>query len=112
MEYHVGKLRRVQLKENQNLDDFCKEKLAERNITELEDYYQDWKEAFKDEYREEYFIVNGVIWEVFDHVEDDDYNDIYKITDNKDGTYSFIMKFYNGGTCLTECMEEQLEKIK
>jgi hypothetical protein len=30
---------------------------------------------------------------------------------NEDGTITFVMQFYNGGTCLSECIEEELEKI-
>lgn len=110
-ELHFGKLRKIKLEENKTLEDFYKEKLAEKGITELRSFDNDWKDAFKDEFNEKYFIVKGEIWEVFDHEEKEPYDDIYELKDNKDGTYSFIMRFYNGGTCLSECIEEELEKL-
>jgi hypothetical protein len=36
---------------------------------------------------------------------------IYQLTPNEDGTLSFTMRFYNGGTCLSECIEEELLKL-
>jgi uncharacterized protein with von Willebrand factor type A (vWA) domain len=38
--------------------------------------------------------------------------DLYEMEPNTDGTVSFTMRFYNGGTCLSECIEEGLEKLK
>jgi hypothetical protein len=61
---------------------------------------------------ETYFFVEDEIWEVFDHVELYDDDDIYQITQNEDGTLSFIMRFYNGGINLTECIEEEIIKLK
>lgn len=108
-ELHIGKLRKITLKENQSLEDFYKEKLEEINITKLRSYDNDWEDAFRDAYQDKYFIVNDTIWEAFEHEEKDDSDDIYELKENPDGTLSFVMKFYNGGTCLSECMEEELE---
>ncbi len=110
-ELHIGKLRKVELKPEQSLEDFFKEKLAEKGITELRTYDNDWKDAFKDEFYEKYFIVKNTIWEAFEHEEKDGDDDIYELKSNTDGTISFIMKFYNGGTCLSECIEEELERF-
>lgn len=96
-ELHIGKLRKVELEQNQSLEDFYKEKLKNIGI---------------DEFYEKYFVINNVIWEIFDHEEKDDSDDIYELKPNEDGTLSFIMKFYNGGTCLSECIEEELKKLK
>ena len=111
-ELHIGKLRKVELEQNQSLEDFYKEKLKNIGITELRSYDNDWEDTFKDEFQEKYFIVNDVIWEAFEHKEKDDSDDIYELKPNEDGTLSFIMKFYNGGTCLSECIEEELKKLK
>ena len=110
-ELHFGKLRKVVLTENQSIEDFCKEKLNEVGITELKSYHNDWIDALQCEFRDRYFIVKDIIFEAFDHVEVDPYDDIYDIKENQDGTYSFIMRFYNGGTHLGECIEEELEKL-
>lgn len=108
-EIHIGKLRRIEL--NESLESFYKRKLGELNITELRSYHNNWEDAFKDEFNEKYFIINNTVFEIFNHIEMDESDDIYDIKKNEDGTYSFIMKFYNGGTCLSECIEEGLEEI-
>lgn len=41
--------------------------------------------------------------------EEDDYS--IEATKNEDGTFDFIAQFYNGGTCLEECLEEALERL-
>lgn len=110
MEAHFGKLRRVELPENYLLEDWCREKCQAREITEISSYNDTWEEQFKDHFHEQYFIVNGEAWEVFDHVESEDgYADI--MIPNADGTITFFMEFYNGGTCLTEMIEEGLERL-
>ncbi len=112
-ELHIGKLRKIELKQNQSLEDFCKNKFETlRLIKELPITKDSWVEYFKDEFYEKYFVINNVIWEIFDHEEKDDSDDIYELKPNEDGTLSFIMKFYNGGTCLSECIEEELKKLK
>lgn len=40
------------------------------------------------------------------------YEDISILTPNNDGTYSYIMQFYNGGACLSEMLEDGIKNIK
>ena len=111
VEIHIGKLRKVDLN-NKSLEDWCKEQCSLKGITEKDSYNEDWVEQFKSELfsNEKYFIVSNQVFEAFEHKEFE-YDDIYYLKDNKDGTFDFVMKFYNGGTCLSECIEEELEKI-
>lgn len=109
-ESHFGKLRKVELPENYNLNDWCREKCYTKGKTEISSYNKSWEEQFKDDFREEYFIVSGEVWEVFDHFEgEDDYADI--MLQNEDGTITFFMEFYNGGTCLSEMIEDGFERL-
>ena len=113
MEAHVGKLRKVQINEGQSVEDWCREKCEDRGVPSmLPELYDSWKETLKyhlDLY-ETYFFINDEIWEAFDHKELGD-DDIYKMTPNPDGTISFTMRFYNGGTNLQECITEELRKL-
>jgi hypothetical protein len=108
-EHHIGKLRKVEINEGYSVEDWCREKCQEAGIPTIPEYYDSWQETLKNVY-ETYFFVNDAVWEVFDHTEFED--DIYKMVPNADGTISFIMSFYNGGTCLSECIEEGLLKYK
>ena len=109
-ETHIGKLRKVDL-QGKTRDEWCQEKCLELGKTEIASYNHSWEEQFRDESYQKYFFANGEIWEAFDHISKDDSDDIYEITPNSDGTVSFVMQFYNGGTCLTECIEEGLDKL-
>jgi len=105
-ETHIGKLRLITLPESQSIEDWCKEKCN----CELSSYNNTWQEQLMDKFTEVYFIINGKIYEAFDHTEFDD--DISHLEDNGDGTFDFIMKFHNGGCCLSECIEDEFKKIK
>lgn len=109
-ETHFGKLRKIKL--NVSLEEWCKQKCIEKDITEIPSYYDSWKETFKDEYYNQYFIVDGELWESFEHIESDGYEDINVMISNEDGTITFVQQFHNGGTCLSECIENGLNKLK
>lgn len=108
-ETHFGKLKKVSLN-NQSIEDWCKAKLSEVGMIELLGY-SSWQELFRDEFHNKYFFNKNCVWEVIEHMETDD-NDIYHLSENADGTLTFVMSFYNGGTCLSECIEEKLEELK
>jgi hypothetical protein len=109
-EIHVGKLRKVDTG-NLTVEEWCENKCKEQGRNEISSYNNSWTEEFRSTSHEKYFFTESEIWEAFEHIEGDDGDDIYHMQKNEDGTISFVMRFYNGGTCLTECIEEGLEKI-
>lgn len=134
MEIHVGKLKRVDLSNyDNNIEKFFEEQFrktfTEFTEQEIQDAYQravdynyrgnkgPWEFLFQDTYCDEfmedkYYVVNGSIYEIIEEEELDPYDDISILKDNGDGTYDYFMTFYNGGTCLRECIEYELEKLK
>jgi hypothetical protein len=107
-ETHFGKLRKVEL--NTTLEEWCKQKCNEKGITEISSYYDNWIEEFRDSSYEKFFIYNNEVWEAIEHIEsDNDYVDV--MIPNQDGTITFVMQFYNGGTCLSEMIEDGLKKL-
>lgn len=108
-ETHFGKLRKVEL--NTSLEEWCKQKCNEKDITELSSYYDTWEEEFRDNFYNKYFILKDEIWEAFEHTEADDDGYIDIMTPNEDGTITFVMQFYNGGTCLSKMIEDGLKKL-
>jgi len=106
-ETHIGKLRKITLKENQTIEQWCEEKCKELNIT----FFDSWERTLLYHYRyDKYLFINDIIWEIFDHTEVEENVDI--MTLNEDGTLSFAMQFYNGGTCLSECIEDGIKRLK
>jgi hypothetical protein len=99
-----GKLRLVEPKENETLDQLCKRLWIEKSGNKEEDY-KDENNLFEDYYGE-YIEIKGKIYEIFEHgiiLEDDMF---CHLQDNKDGTFSFQTRFYNGATCMTEMITE------
>lgn len=107
-ETHFGKLRKIETV--LSVEEWCKEYCNSNGITELSSYNDNWKEELLTEYYDKFIFSNGIIYEIFDHIEADE-DDVDYLHDNPDGTYTFVMQFYNGGTCLSECLEEGLNRI-
>lgn len=106
-ESHSGRLRLANAKENETFEQQCK-RLWIENGQDEEDYEEG--ELFS-EFYEKYFHVKGRVWEVFDHEESDDDDTFCKLHDNGDGTLTFHTRFYNGGTCMSEMVEDELEHL-
>ncbi len=112
-ETHFGKLHKVEI-ENQTLEQWCESKCKEIGEEELASYFDSWQEQMSNcrEYYEKYFFVDGEVWEAVEHIESEDGVDIDVMIPNKDGTITFVQQFYNGGTCLSECIEDGIKRIK
>ena len=129
-EKHIGKLKKVDLSEyNNSTEKFFEEQyrklftdLTEGEINEAYQYAENykyrrnkgpWEYLFFDncysfDMDNKFYVVNGNVYET---IEDKKVDDASFLKDNGDGTYDYFMEFYNGGTCLEECLEYELEKI-
>lgn len=56
--------------------------------------------------------LDDELWEVIEDKEEEDSEDISILIPNSDGTYSYIMQFHNGGTCLKEMVGDGIGNIK
>ena len=130
-EKHIGKLKKVDLSEYDNsTEKFFEEQyrklftdLTEEEINEAYQYAENykyrrnrgpWEYLFFDncydfDMSDKFYVVKGNIYETIEDKEVDD--DASFLKDNGDGTYDYFMEFYNGGTCLSECIEYELEKL-
>jgi hypothetical protein len=77
----------------------------------LPTYYDSWIKYLCNEYYYEFLYIKGTLFKFVEYTDVSDESDYCHIKDNKDGTYSFITSFYNGGTCLQEMLEDGLKKI-
>ena len=77
--------------------------------------------GMKDDFNEELYFIGEykkyitvgredsvLLLEFIEHQELDEYEDIEYYKKNDDGTIDFAVEYYNGGTCLEECLEEFL----
>jgi len=109
-ETHFGKLRKVET--SLTIENWCKNQCILAGETELASYFETWEEQFRDTFSNKYFIINGQIWEAIEHIKGEEGGDIDIMISNEDGTITFVMQFYNGGTCLSECIEDGLKRLK
>lgn len=55
--------------------------------------------------------VNGNLYTYEERISKESDGWIQELIPNKDGDYTYIMEFYNGGTCLEEMLEESIKEI-
>jgi hypothetical protein len=110
IEIHVGKLKKVELGE-QTIEQFCYEKFRETDKDDLPKAYDSFEEWLLSEYYDEFIKANGVLYEILNHKGFDEGDDINQYFPQPDGTIDFVTMFYNGGTCLSEMLEEGLDNL-
>lgn len=108
-ENHKGKLRIVPLLDGESLEEQCQRIAIVNNFEFDSRYHYTWKECINDEGYNKFIVVKNILFEIYDHKRFDDYS--FEITEDPDGTYSFVGSFYNGGTCLNEILEDELSKL-
>lgn len=102
-EYHSGKLLKISLKENQTIEDLCKQACLKTDLKL--NRCENWKECF---YENSLGVCNeDAIFIIFDHIQDDE--DFFSFNKESENIYSFHGSFYNGGTCLEEILDEYIE---
>ena len=106
---YIGKLKKVNLN-GKTTEEWCEEKCRGLDI-EVGGFYQTANEALRSEIYDKYFFHGDDIWEAIE-TKRSEYDDICFMSPNSDGTYNFVMQFYNGGASLGEMIEEGLNKLK
>lgn len=107
-ETHIGKLRKIETGSSMKL--WCKTYCNAEEYHRLSRYNDNWIEQFRSHFHEKFLVTKDAIYEKFDHMQLEE-SDVYHVEKNDDGTYTFVMQFYNGGTYLDECLEEGLDRI-
>ena len=130
-EKHIGKLKKIDLsKYDGSTEKFFEEQyrklvphLSEEEIKEKYSRSENsgcrrnrgvWEYLFFDtsidfDTENKFYTVNGNIYET---IEDSEPDDLWYLKDNGDGTFDYVIEFYNGVFCLGECIEHELKKLK
>lgn len=106
---HIGKLRKVDLGKN-SIELFAESYLMERGKTVIPSYCSNWTEFLLESYYNEFIMVDKILYEIIEDKKSS-YEDICFLIDNGDGTFDYVMQFYNGGTCLSEMIEDGFENL-
>lgn len=57
-----------------------------------------------------FILLDGEVWEVIQDKEYDDY-EILEMTSNFDGTFNYVLSYYNGGCGFSEAMQYAKDKL-
>lgn len=107
---YIGKLKAVPSLEGESLFELIKRVHDEEGF-EFDPEYTD-KTTYFDAFDEKYFVVAKVLYKVIELDEMEPEDAFIEMNKNDDGSISFITRYYNGGTCLSEMVEEGLKDLK
>jgi len=102
--HYKGKLKRLNL-ENENKEDCCKRICNQNNIFFLKSYNRNWEEELENIEYNKYYINNNDVYET-NLIEVNEEDDIFEI----DKELNYTIRFYNGGCCVSEALDEALMK--
>ena len=106
-----GKIKKVDL-QGKTLEEWAKEYVCTNyTVLAIPSVYNSWLEILLNVFHERFYLYNNET--LFEFIEKTEIDDSYFcfIEDNKDGTYSFYTSYYNGGTCLQECLDDKFKNI-
>ena len=114
MEYHAGKVRKVDL-QGKTVNEFIKglikkEKyeFVEDEVEDDDDDYDQCREClWENDYEGPYKFTRNSVYELIEHIRMDESGS--HITINEDGTATFLISFYNGGGGFEELLDEVLK---
>jgi hypothetical protein len=104
-ELHIGKVKELDIPDGltcaQIKDILCVRGFKVSEAELVEGYIED----------ERLVYINGKLFEVLED-KNFEYSDVSFATKNSDGSISYVLKFYNGGTCFNEMIEEAVVKLQ
>ena len=113
MEYHSGKLRKIPMKMDDSLEQQCRRIILELDpdldLAYVSERYNSFEELMRDDYCQEYLVLNGRVYEILEHSQSDD--DTFDVWQDENDIINFVGSFYNGGTCLNEMLEDSLKSM-
>lgn len=109
-EAHRGKLLLIKRQENESDKEYFQRAIGEKFNEEK------WDEddsvvncLYEMDLYDKYFYVNNKIYENVDHQELEPYG-AQELNGDEINGFTYFMMFYNGGTCLSEMIEDALER--
>lgn len=112
-EHKRGRIVLVEREENETVKEYFKKALTDKFNEE------EWKDADGDIHEflsmsnldDEFFYAKEKLYKAFDVEDIDPDDDLQILKKDPRGRYWFEMKYYNGVTCLSQMVEEELEKL-
>ena len=112
-----GKIRKIDL-QGLSVEEYAKRIVEEKGLAsevgqgpyfyetylEFLKWYDDWTEG-------QYIAIDDELYLIYDKSEFDSSYHVH-LTPIADDTYEFHTSFYNGGTCLSEIIEDEIRRLK
>ncbi len=105
-EHHEGKIRKVHPFVGESFAQMIERIAVSDGCTD-----GNYDEYFRDELDGQYLKTKTELWEIFDHVDKGDTDMFCRLSLNSDGSFSFVTRFYNGGTYLAEMLEDEIAEL-
>ena len=111
-EHYKGILTKVERLENESLEDQCKRLLEKEMSREvfLPDYYDSYAEMLVNEFYEEYYVYNGILYLMYREFIDSD-GDIFNANEEENDNINFEVRYWNGGCGFNEAIERAIKNI-
>lgn len=106
-ESHRGKI--YQVDTELSCEEFAKEYYI-KHYGELPSYYETYVEAMGGE-SEEFYFYNDKVYQIVNKKFDPDMDEFY-FQELADNSIEYSFRFYNGGTCLSEQVQEVLMRLE
>lgn len=102
---YTGKLKKIEfLNDNETL-----EELQYRAYLDFGGKGKYYKNILFEDFYDDFLIIENNLYKIMDLNETDPYDNYCIINKNEDSTFSFSTRFYNGGTCLSEMLEDTIK---
>ena len=101
-EFYKGKLKPT----NQTPEEFC-----EQEGVSLASWNDSWEEQMNYTFYKYAVVIENQVFIVKKEIQDP-YDNVFQATKNEDGSYDFVVKYYNGGCGFSEAIEYALENCK
>lgn len=113
-----GKIRKINL-QGLSVEEYAKRIVEEKGVElkidegpyfyttylEILKWYDDWTEG-------QYISIDDELYLIYDKSDFGSSADFINMTPIADDIYEFHTSFYNGGTCLTEMLEDEIKRLK
>jgi len=106
-----GILREVYNKENLPQIELVKMILNENNIEYDSNDEDNIRDIFFDKFYDDFILYKDKVFKV-EKRKDLESEAVFEISENADGSYSFLVQYYNGGCSFSEAIECCLKKTK
>lgn len=106
-----GKLKLLNKLSDETLEQQCKRIYSERFTPREVPYWDSFEEDLMDDGYKKFTIYDDNLYEVISKENFDSYN-IFDIKKTEDGTFDFVLSYYNGGCSFDEAIEHAFNKMK